>query len=33
VEEAAMAYLKVDRQHFREEQLAHFEFVRQGSTT
>src|SRR5690554_5867158 len=33
VEDAAMAYLKIDRQHFREEQLAHFEFVRQGSTT
>src|SRR5690554_1168181 len=31
VEEAAMAYLKVDRQHFREEQLAHFGIVRQGS--
>jgi len=33
VEEAALAYLKVDRQHFRETQLAHFEFVRQGSVT
>lgn len=30
VEDAATAYLKVDRQHFHEDQLAHFEFVRQG---
>ncbi|WP_303291853.1 MFS transporter [Marinobacter sp. SS5-14b] len=31
VEEAAMAYLKVDRLHFHEDQLARFEFVRQGN--
>lgn len=31
VEDAHTAYLKVDRQHFHEDQLAHFEFVRQGN--
>ncbi|MBE0485601.1 MFS transporter [Marinobacter sp.] len=30
VEEAGTAYLKVDKQYFHEDQLAHFEFVRQG---
>ena len=33
VEEAATAYLKVDRQHFHEDQLARFEFVRQGNNS
>ncbi|WP_323751820.1 MFS transporter [Marinobacter sp.] len=33
VEEASTAYLKVDRQHFNEDQLAHLEFVRQGDNT
>jgi len=33
VEEAFTAYLKVDRQHFQEDQLAHFEFVRQGKSS
>ena len=33
VEEAMTAYLKVDRQHFNEDQLAHLEFVRQGDNT
>ena len=33
VEDAATAYLKVDRQHFHEDQLAHFEFVRQGKSS
>ncbi|PSF05556.1 MFS transporter [Marinobacter fuscus] len=33
VEDASTAYLKVDRQQFREEQLADFEFVRQGEVT
>ncbi|MDP4549114.1 MAG: MFS transporter [Marinobacter sp.] len=33
VEEAGTAYLKVDRQHFNEDQLAHLEFVRQGDNT
>ncbi len=31
VKEACAAYLKVDKQHFHEDQLAHFEFVRQGN--
>lgn len=30
VEDASTAYLKVDRQHFQEDQLADLEFVRQG---
>lgn len=30
VEDSSTAYLKVDRLHFQEDQLAHFEFVRQG---
>lgn len=33
VEEAATAYLKVDRQDFSEDQLARFEFVRQGNSS
>lgn len=33
VEEASTAYLKVDRQHFNEDQLAHLDFVRQGDNT
>ncbi len=33
VENASTAYLKVDRQHFREDQLADFDFVRQGKST
>ncbi|MBJ6138751.1 MFS transporter [Marinobacter litoralis] len=33
VEEASTAYLKVDRQHFSEDQLARLEFVRQGDNT
>ena len=33
VEDASTAYLKVDRQHFREDQLADFEFVRQGKSS
>ncbi|MGC8120941.1 MFS transporter [Marinobacter sp. VGCF2001] len=33
VEDASTAYLKVDRLHFREDQLADFEFVRQGKST
>ncbi|HET8848636.1 MAG TPA: MFS transporter [Marinobacter sp.] len=33
VEEASTAYLKVDRQHFQEDQLARFDFVRQGKSS
>jgi predicted MFS family arabinose efflux permease len=33
VEDASVAYLKIDRKHFNEDQLAHLEFVRQGNNT
>ncbi|OZB12377.1 MAG: hypothetical protein B7X58_11665, partial [Marinobacter sp. 34-60-7] len=33
VEEASTAYLKVDRRQFEEDQLARFDFVRQGKSS
>ena len=33
VEDGAVAYLKVDRQDFNQDQLAHLDFVRQGNNS